>query len=219
MSLITDIEELLDESGGAVFWTAAHVYDAANEAQIETFSRTKHQFVLSSMTVNAASGIVALPTTVMIPQYIVGTQGKYFPTTQVKLEQYSREWRGATPAYPKHFVFWDAYNVRPFPVADVDYSFDVGGIPWPSEELSGSQTDVSAPRLLKQAIAHRAVSVLLEFTQPNLADRFVNEAEELEHKFRVQTRNRQSDHIRRIRPGTLFTLAQSGNILLGKKFK
>jgi hypothetical protein len=219
MSLVTDIEELLDESGGATFWTAAHVYDAANEAQVETFARTKHQFVLSSMTVNAGDGLVTLPSTVMIPQYIIGTQGKYFPTSQAKLEQYAREWRGATAAYPKHFVFWDAYTVRAFPPSDDDYSFDVGGIPWPSEEVSVSQTDITAPSLLKQAVAHRAAGILLEFTQPTLADSLSSAAEELERKFRIQNRNRQSDHIRRIRPGTIFSFAQSGNVLLGKKFK
>lgn len=219
MSLVTDIQELCDESAGAVFWPAAQVYDAANEAIIESFASSRHEFKLSTMTASAGDDLVALPADIMIPQYILGTAGKYWPTTQAKLEQQSRAWRGEPAGVAKFFVLWDISTLRVWPRGEQDYAYDLCGVPWPSVgEIAASNLDISVPKLLKQAITHRAAACLLGATQPLLADSLVQEAQELEYKFRVQLRNRNSHNIRRVRPGTLFTRAQSGSIPIGKKY-
>ena len=219
MSLVSDIQQAVDETSGAVFWSTDQIYDAANAAILDAFTITRHEFVLATMTVTAEADLVDIPATIMIPQYILGTDGKYFPTTQAKLEQENRAWRGTALGQTKFFVLWDIEHFRCYPRMNVDYAFDVGGVPWPTVgEVMATNTDISVPGLLKQAITHKAIATLLDATQPMLADVHTSEADQLLYKFKRQYRNRSGHNIRRIRPGTLFTKAQSGVIRIGDRF-
>ena len=219
MSLVSDMQELLDETAGAVFWTTSHLYNAANQAILETYAETRHEYVLATLTLTASSEMLTIPSTIMIPQYIIGSSGKYWPTTQAKVEQYYREWKAEPPAYPKHFVIWDMETLRAFPKSSGDYLFDICGVPWPTcGEVTSTSTDPSMPRLLKQVITQRAVALLLEHTQPELADSLNEDAKQLANKFKIQLRNRGGHNIARLRPTTIFTHAQSGVIKLGRKF-
>lgn len=218
-TLLEDIREILDESvNGSTFWTNYHVYDAANEAQVEAFSSSRGKFISTSLVISSNTDFVAIPSTIMIPQVIYGSNGKYFPTTQAKLEQYSKDWRSEPAGTPKFFVVFDAATLRVWPQANVDSTYTITGVPWPSEELAVGNEDISEVKLLKQAIAHRAAAGLLEFTQPQLADLTLNRAMELEYKYRKQLRNRGGHNIRTLRPGGILSSAYTGVVTIGRKF-
>lgn len=220
MTLIAEVRELLDESTGSTFWVEEQIYDALNEAIVDVYSNTRHEYGTATITFTASNAYLALPSSLMIPQYIVGTKGRYFPTTKAKLEQWNRDWRAEGEDYPKHFVVTDIDTIMAFPAPDLAYEFTVHGVPWPScgEIADGAEDITGVPNLLRLALTKRTVAELLEFTQPALADQYLAEAAQLEHDFKIQLRNRQGHNIRRLKPGTLFTRAQSGVVVLGRKY-
>ena len=218
MSIVTDVRVWLGGTA-TTFWSDAHVVDALNEVQFELQSEVKGAFwVVGTLTLTANDDLVMIPSNVMIPKAILGTAGKYFPTTQAKLEQECREWRGRTPGRPTHFVVWDAFTLRVYPRPDTTYLFEVEGVPWPTTELTTAVLDLTASEDWKRILALRAAAQLLEFTQPQLSDAYEREAQELLSDYKVSLRNRQGHNIRRLRPGTLFTRAQSGNLTVGRRF-
>lgn len=220
MSIVSEIREALDEASGAVFWSPEQIYTAANEAIVDVFSTTRHEYATATITLTASAFGVALPSTIMIPQVIIGTSSAcYFPTTKAKLEQYCRTWRSTSASYPKHFVLRDVETLDVYPKPDAAYTFVVAGVPWPTvTELADGHEDITLPSVVRSAIVCRAVSELLEYTQPTLSQQFLSDAKSHEHEFIVSLRNRQSHNIRRLRPGTLFTRAQSGSVELGRKY-
>jgi hypothetical protein len=217
MSVITDIRTLLDERSSAVFWTDQHIYDAANQAQLDIYASLKAQQGSAVMSLNSGQDIVSIPPTIMIPQYIEFNNKTYFPTTHAKLEQWNRAWRGEALAQPKWFVLWDWEHFRVWPRPDQGYDFTLWGVTWPSE-FSASNESITADRVLQAAIAFRAASYLLELTQPLLAAEMARESAEYETRYKTRLRNRQSHRPTALKPGTAFTAAQSGVISLGRKF-
>lgn len=216
-TLLQDIQVLVDETGGSVFWTPYHIYDAANEALLQTYANLRHRHVSASLVISANTEFVALPATIMIPQYILGTEGKYFLTTQAKLEQYSRTWKTASTGTPKHFVVWDAETLRVYPKATTQTTYTMHGVPWPSDELTVTNEDIT-DSLIKEPVTYRTVALLLEYTQPQLSDIYEKEAQDAELRVRQGLRNRQSHNIRRLHPGKLLSKAYSGHVEIGRKF-
>lgn len=212
MSLVTDIQELIEEAATGVFWVNQQVYDAANQAMIDTWLNTRHDKTTASMAVVANDVFATIPTEIMIPERIILNSLEYFPTTFALLERENRNWRTAVTAQPKWFVMWDTRRFRLVPKSDNSYTFIVTGVQYPQVEISVSDTDITAPALLKQAIAHRAAGIILELTRPDLADAMRVQATEYELLFKKQLRNRGGHRIDRLRPGTKFTIAQSGVI-------
>lgn len=221
--LVDLIHMVLDETSGGVFWTDAHLYDAANEALIDVWANTKPLTTHGTMTVVANDDIVAFPTTVFIPQFILGTTSgldvvKYFPTTPFQLEQYEREWKKISTGFPKHFVVWDLERFRVAPKSDATYEFQVWGVSWPTE-ISAENPDVAdIERELRLVIAYRAAANLLEFTQPQLADGLLNEADLLERRVRARRRTAFGHNILRLRLGDRFTRATGGNVEIGQQY-
>lgn len=219
MSLVTDIQELLEESGGAVFWAAQHIYDAANEAMIDVWAESRHDLGKVTLTLSANDDLVAIPlTTIMIPQYLVRANKQYFPTTLARLEQYSRNWRSESAGVPKWFVLWDAETWRVWPKPDGTYAFDMWGVKWPPAEIAAGTLDITAPTLIKQAVAHRAAAVLCADIRPDLSTQFSETAVDLLMKFKIQLRNRGGHHITRLRPGSKLDAAKAGIISIGREY-
>lgn len=219
MSLVSEIRELLDESGGAVFWVTEQLYDAANEAVLDVYASLRQEYGTATITTTASTADYNIPATIMLPQYITGTGKKYFPTTLAKLEQYNRQWKETAVGYPKHWVLNDVNSVMSYPAPDATYEFVIHGVPWPSVgEIADTAEDITVASLLRKAIIRRACAELLEYTQPSLAEQFLREAGEAEHGYKVQLRNRQSHNIRRLKPGGLMTKAQSGVVHVGRRF-
>lgn len=220
MSLFTDIREKLDETS-TVFWPDAQVYDAANEAQMETWVATKWTVTTHTLTATTSAQFCTYnPTAIMVPHHVLLSGRKYFITDQAKLEQFSREWRSFGLGQPRHFVLWDAASglVRPFPRPDAAYNFSLVGLGWPPEEIAAGQLDITAPALLKDAIVLRACATLLEYTQPVIGATMLNEAEGTERDFRRQLNRRLGHNIARLRPAAAFNHAQSGVLALGRRY-
>jgi len=218
MSLISDIKELLDETGTATFWTAQHIADAANRAQMDVWARVRHDLVSVVLSVDINDDIVLIPSTILIPLYITLNNKKYFPTTHAKLEQEDRKWRAAAQGYPKWFVVWDAGHFRVWPRPNSLYEFELIGVQYPPTELTDAVLDITAPTLLKQSITHLAAAELVEFSRPQLADAWRAESIALELNFKKLLRNRDTHRITRLRPASRVGHAGAGVISIGKNY-
>lgn len=217
MSLVGEVRQLLNETAGPVFWTDLKIYDACNEALMWVWGENKWQLTTSTMTFTASADLVALPSTLFIPQQIFGTDGQYFETTLNLVEEWDRGWKSATPAYPREFIPWDVQTVRAYPKPDQTYTFRVGGVGYPSEIGAGNE-DLIADHAAFHAVVFKAASLLLEYTRPELAEELDGYAQEHIYEHRKQLRNKLHYQFRKLRPATAFGNAQAGAIRPGKQF-
>lgn len=221
MSLVSEVSQLVDETGGAVWWTAQQVYDACNEALLEDWSILKPLAGTSTMTVTAGADLVAFDTTsIMIPQYFIDPtlNTKLFPTTHDELENWSRRWREESAAKPKWLVQWDASHYRVFPLSDAQYEFVLWGVPWPPEIGTATQ-DCTLENFQRKATVLRAAASLLDLTQPDLADAYRGEATDHAKRAAAEIRQQFDGNVDRLRPGTGWTVAQFGRINQGRKYR
>ena len=216
-SIISIVQTELDETGSGIFWPIQTVYDAINDAQMEMESIAYFPIATTTLTFTQGQDLVAWPNgTLMWPHYLENSGREYWIITHADLERYDRNWRSTTQAQPKFFVRWDESHLRPYPLADQTYVYNIWGPGW-GTEVSATNTDITVPALLKHSIAMRACQRLFQYTRPELAQAHLAEAEEYEAKYRMQMRNQQSHNIGRLRPGTALTNAQGGNIRIGKR--
>ncbi len=213
MSIVSDVQTWIADTG--VFWPADNVYDAINEAQVDLYADAKYVISTATMTLTASTDIFSLPTAIMLPQWIERGGKKYFPTSQIRLEQYTQEWRKDPAATPKFFVVWDASHLRSYPKPDATYEFLLCGVPWPAE-VASTNTDISGDRTYKDAVAFKAASLLMEATRPDVAEAFEKESQSALLSYR-KTLRRQLPLIR-LRPGSKFTVAQSGDVKVGNRY-
>ena len=215
MSLYTDLQLALDETGGPVFWGTAQIYDALNASLMMTEGDSRYAQTTSTITITAGADLVALPSTgVMIPQALLTEEGKeVFSTTHALLEDWTARWRAEPASRPQWLVLWDALTLRVFPTADATYEYILNGVPWPTE-ITTSSDDITIDGHLKRAVVHSAAARLLELTQPSLADWHRSEADEARKRFR--RRLRRSEGQSRLRPGSAWQVAQGGRLILGQ---
>ena len=220
MTLLEQIQLQVDETTGPVFWTIDQLYDAANAAQLEVWMNLK-DWQLTSTNIALTSGndiITWTNTVVMIPQFIIYSGIKIFPTTTAQLQDWANNWKNESPSRPNWFLLWDAAKIRLFPRSDGTYTFTLFGVPWPGEIQDGTHDITGVDPFVKNAIVLRAAAKLLEETQPLLADAKMAEAEEFEKRYARQQRNSQGDNIARLRPTTAWDQAQFGDIKTGRLF-
>jgi hypothetical protein len=218
MTLIEEIRILLGEQSGGVFWTDEYILDAINETLIELSAFTLKKTIEVDLVVQAGEELVLLPPELMIPLSIFDGSRVFFFTTQAKLEQETKAWKGTALGVPEHFVLWDAFTIRPYPRADDDFLYYVTGIPWPTEYTSAGVDPILSWRL-RQVLVNKSASVLFETTQPQLSDSLNQVALNHENEYRKELRNSQSHNIRRLHPGeSLPNKAQSGVIKIGRRF-
>ena len=217
MSVVSDVREMIGEASAA-FYTDQQVYDAINETQMDMWMGSKWLVTTATLTTTASAEFAAIPTDVMIPQYVEKDGRKWFPTTMARLEQWDPQWHAELPAQPQWFVLWDATTFRMGPKPDATYTFHVVGPAWPPTEVTSTSTDLTIPDLLYRAIVHRAAASIMEYTQPQLADVLAKEAKDLEHSWEMELRNAQSHNIWQLKPGNRMSNAQAGNIRSGRKF-
>ena len=215
--IVSMVQTMLNESGPGIFWPVQQVYDAINEAQLEFDPIANFPIIQSTMTFSAGQDLVAWPNTTLVwPKYLEFSGRKYWTVSHAELERYDRNWRTTTFGQPKFFVLWSESLLRPYPLADQTYVFNIWGPGWPTE-INSTNTDFAAPNLLKLAIAFRAASILFQYTRPDLSEANLAEAEEYEARYRIQMRKQQSHNIKRLRPGNSMTMAQGGNVRVGKR--
>jgi hypothetical protein len=220
MSIITDIQLQVDETQGPVFWEIEQLYDAANQAQLNVWSSLKDwQRGTSTMTVTTGQDLVAFDTTtIMIPQFIIYNGVKIFPTTHAMLQDWQNNWKNEGLGRPNWVVLWDAEHFRLFPRPDQTYNFVVWGTPWPTEITDGNHDIVGVDPLVRRAIVLQAAALLLEDSQPLLADAKLQEAMDFRERYARQQRNVQGSNIMRLRPGVAWQVAQGGDIRMGRKY-
>lgn len=217
MSIITDVQLVLNDAG--VFWDTTQVLDAINQAQLELFARIKWLRTSATLSLVIGQEFVGIPSTILIPSWIEGpavSKGgevnpkRVFPSTQYELESFNRLWRGAELDEPRNFVLWDATTLRVFPRPDQSYSYTIWGIGMPT--AMGVGDTLTGPTAYVTAVIDYSVGLLLSATRPELAQVYINNAEENVQSLIVNKRNNQSHNIRRLRPGKRFDLSQSGNL-------
>lgn len=218
MDLVTEVRTLLNEATGQ-WWTDQHVYDGINDALLEMYGTLRWKSVNTTLTVTTATDIVAFDNTVvMVPQFFLYNNLKQFNTTQAQLEDWSRRWRSETPGRPKWFVLWDAAHFRVFPKPDATYNFDLWGVPWPSE-INSTNTDMSLDPMTRKAIVLRSVGKLLELTQQQLSDAYMQESFKYQRLAASEIRNQLGANTWRLAPGVGWEVAQFGNIRIGRKYQ
>lgn len=220
-TILAEVEQLINESGGSVWWTAAQVNDAINQSLVDIWANLKWNIVNTPFTVTTGSGdIFAFDNThIMIPQFFLIQNIKMFLTNQDELENWSRRWKMETPGQPYWFVLWDESHFRVFPTPDATYTFDLWGVPWPPE-FSNEATDIAVDPMLRHAIVFRACANLMEFTQPQLADVFMQDSMKHEGLYSSHLRKQLGVNISRLRPttGAGWVQAQFGDIRVGRKY-
>lgn len=227
MSLVTDVQEILDESAGAVFWTTPHIYDALNRTLLEIAPEINYQFISANLDIATNNEFVRIPYNIYIPKTILFENKKYFITAHADLERYNREWKKVSTGQPKSFILWDAFHLRMFPKADQDYTYLIQGIPYPTEVGATQQeliigTNTYVPKLLKRAVAMLSAGRLMWSTIPDQAAEVIEEGLRTLRRFKIQNRNQQGHNIRRFHPGgnrqaTMFD-QYAGAITLQKQF-
>jgi len=112
---------------------------------------------------------------------------------------------------PSFFSIWDSYNLRIYPRPDKAYAYTLWGIGLPTE-ITNTTADVVGPPNYVQAVQNYAIALLFEYTRPELADTYIQMAEEQIVKFKKHLRNFQSHNIRRLRP---VAYSEGGNMAQG----
>lgn len=218
MSLFTDVQTLLDEVAGAVFWSADQIYDAINQAQLEAQFLVQDRTVGASMVCTQGSEFATVPTTVMLPQFIVYGGKEYWPSTYEELENWDQDWRAESQAQPKVFISWDWNHFRLWPVPDANYTVTVWGVPWPTE-VAAASLDITETTAYKEWITFKAGAALILNTLPQAAQVWLVEAKELERQWRRHKQlNLGAYRFNRFRPGTAFTVGQRGSPAVWKRF-
>ena len=217
MSLYSDVRTLIGEVTTPVYFTLAHVCDAINEAILGVYTKTRHKSTSTTITFGVGASVVAIPTSIMIPQKLEYNSKSWFPTTFARLEQHNQYWREASAAQPRWVVLRDWNHLQCWPDPDTTYTFTIYGCPYPAEIDGSAVVDISDSSQIKNAIMYRAAASLVEHDFPQSADYFRVESERNLLDFNISNRNKQSHNIRRLRPGVLFTNAQSGSIKLGQR--
>ena len=154
----------------------------------------------------------------MVPQFIIYNGVKIFPTTTAQLQDWATNWKSQDKTRPNWYVLWDAQHIRLFPNSDANYTFQLWGVPLPTEIDDNNHDILNVDPLVKRAVTMRAASKLLEETQPQLADAKALEAEEFEKQYARQQRNTFGDNIMRLRPTTAWDQANFGDIKVGRLF-
>lgn len=220
MSIYSEVQTLIDEASGPVFWSNHQVVDAINIAQLETFTYLKgFAQVNVNFIIQEGSDLVTFNTnSIMIPQYLLDTaSNKIFVTEMARLEDYSPTWFNFPSATPKFIVKWDSQTLRVWPRSNALYTYTLFGVPWPSEAIDSS-FDMSSDPMVRQAIIHRAASRLFEFTQPELSDIYEMQAQEHEKRYFRQLRNAGGANIWRLAPAKGWQVGQLGDIKIANKY-
>ena len=218
MGLVSGVQELLGETGGATFWTKAHIYDALNRVLFEEYGLSYESIVEGTAATVTGSEWMSVPSNVMIPRTITIAGKDYWPTTYAELERYSQYWRNEDAAQPIAFVPVSWNVLRVWPVPDANYTVIVRGTPWPTE-IDATTEDISADELFKRPIELKAAALLVRNTLPQFAAMWEAEGKEETARWRKQQRLRKGQfRLNRLRPATTFTVGQHGAIATIKQW-
>lgn len=225
MSLVDDARIILGDAQPEVYsanlgyWSTDKIVLALNEVVTDLWLQSHPQKIKTELLLTVGADVVSIPPTIMIPASIEGLSGEYLPTHQWELERYSKFWRKNTvenSGEPKFFVLWDLRHLRVWPRPDLEYGFDMWGVPWPITITSATET-TGYDHDFEHALVWGACALLAESTMPTAADMFEKESREHWNRFGVKMRRQGGEVMSRLTPGTRYQRAQSGVIRIGRR--
>jgi hypothetical protein len=214
MTLLTQVRLIIDEPSGPKFWPNQQIYDAINESSIEVLGSGQFELTTATMTATASASYAMLPTTIMIPKFILstGTEGRELPkTTYAALEQESLYWGTATGTEHIAFVEYDYESVRLFPIVGTAIVYRVIGVPYPTEVAVGVE-DMGTNDMVSDAVKFLAGSCLMEATRPDVSEALrVEGGEHLQEAMRHK-RNNQTHNLWQLQPAGRINARRSGDM-------
>lgn len=220
MGIVSTIQLVLNDSG--VFWPETQIIESINEAQLWVTAQTKWKRQSWPISLPTGTDLFSVPSDLLIPGWIESavpvingtstttTYKRAFPTTHVELEKYNRLWRNAEVYAPQYFVIWDASTLRAFPRPDISYTYTLYGVPYPIEITTSTQS-LEGPHGYQHSVEKYTLALLLEATRPELADFYMEDAENEILQLRKTLRNQQSHNIRRLRPASVMGMGNKSN--------
>ncbi len=214
MTLLAQVRLIIDEPSAAKFWPNQQLYDAVNEASIEVLGSGQFQLTTATMTVTASAQYATLPTTIMVPKFILstGTQGRELPkTTYANMEQDSPQWGTATGTEHIAFLEYDVETIQIYPIVGSAVVYHVLGIPYPTEIGLGVE-DMSTDGSIIDAVRMWAGSVLMEATRPDVSEALRMEGAENLQDAMKHKRNNQDHRIWQIQPAGRMNARRFGDL-------
>lgn len=200
MTLVTQIKTIIDEPNASKFWPIAQVYDAANEASIEVLGSGQYDLMTATITATASQVFVTVPSTLMIPKFVLTTSNDALPkTTEAALEREGPNWGTATNTAPIAFLEVDQTTIQIYPIVTTSVEYRFVGVPYPTEITTGVE-DFTSNEQYSFAAKFWAASSLMDATRPDLSDVFRSEGDEVYVMALRQWRNQQSHLLRTLRP-------------------
>jgi hypothetical protein len=201
MDILTELRTtVLNDSGQNLFWSDNQLLNALNAAQIWVRGEASDDTLGVSVQVVPASKLtndlqslvplVQIPQEIMVPQLLVGPKGEAYISSLADMERYSKYWRNTPPGEPITFIFQGLRQLRPYPLPDQEYSYDLWGLRWPSK-LTATTLDLDViDHNYYHAVLMNSATRLLLPTQPNAATLLQKEAEEHLNLYRRHLRSR-----------------------------
>jgi hypothetical protein len=205
---------IIDEPGGPKFWPNQQIYDAINESSIEVLGSGQFELTTATITATASALYVNLPTSIMIPKFIVstGTTGRELPkTTYAALERESLYWGTSTGTEHIAFVEYDYDAIRLFPIVGTAVAYKVIGVPYPTE-VTASVEDMSTSAMISDAVRFLAAGCLMEATRPDVSEALRIEGGENLQEAMLHKRNNQTHQIWQLQPAGRINTRRSGDM-------
>jgi hypothetical protein len=219
-TLVDKVKDFIGERDTAKFWPVQHIYDACNAALMELWARTKHNKVVHTLQLHAANHRHVFPADSMIPDRIVGTENELPIITQADAEAYSTLWRQDSPAPPIALLRFDQESIGTYPYSlNSEYELDLYCVQYPPE-IDANTLDVDCDDTLRDAVAAKAASILVEDTHPDLADVLNQESEVNLRRFQTLERNKvYSRDALRIQPTSKSQQRRRGSVELIRRLQ
>lgn len=212
MSLVSQVQIIIDEPSGPKFWPLAQLYDAINESSVEVLGSAQQEITTATVTASASATYLALPTTIMIPKFLLSTSGREIPMTNYgAMEQDSPNWGTATGTEIIAFMEFDVNNLRLYPIVTTPKVYYVVGVPYPTEVTTGVD-DFTTIGSISTTVRFLAGSVLMEATRPDLADTFRVEGMGCLVDAMRLWRNQQGQRVWQLQPAGRINARRSGDL-------
>lgn len=216
MSFIAEVQELIDDVG--VLYIDGHVYNAINEAAMDTWAELWHQTTTATVTVTENQEFLDIPTSIMIPRRVRSNNTEWYPVDEHDMERYDEGWRSNSQGKPKFFIRWDTETLKLYPKSDGTYAYIIEGQGYPNFEVSATSTDFTSIKPLRQTLKFRAGAILAENIRPDLARMWRSEGHDALLQTKKRFRNSFDYGGLKLKPGGRETLKQAGSVRLARNY-
>lgn len=186
MSLVSDVQDLLDDAG--VFWVDAQVYDACNNAMLELWPVLGHDWYRDTVIWTSSQETADYAARMMVPKKLLGRGTWEEVASWNDLERTDRAWRNWDTGKTRYYISVDANTLLACPPSNETRFIRVEGIQYPQEEISVSNLDISDVEPVKEAVMYYAAALVAFNVRGELAELWFRLADEMvqEAKRRVE---------------------------------